>query len=79
MFSRHLIGPAAELGHRNLLAEVNHERQLALAAGHETSPATQWKGRALRVALNRFVHAVRSLGAARAMSVFGTGYPSRPQ
>src|SRR3954467_4192172 len=39
MFARHLSGPAAELGHLNLLAEVKCERQLALAAAQETSPA----------------------------------------
>jgi hypothetical protein len=79
MFARHLSGPAAELGHLNLLAEVNYERQLTLAAGQETSPATQWKGSALTIALNRFVKAVRSLRPARAMSVFRTGYPGRSQ
>ena len=47
MFARHQIGPAAELGHLNLLAEVSHERRLALAAARETSPGTR-SGRSFR-------------------------------
>jgi hypothetical protein len=79
MFARHLIGPAAELGHLNLMAEVNHERQLALAAGQETAPGARSGASAPTASLNRIVHAVRSLRTVRAMSVFGTGCPSRPQ
>jgi len=79
MFARHLIGPAAELGHLNLLVEVNHERQLTLAAGQETSPGTRSGASAPTTALNRIVHSVRSLRPVRAISVFGTGYLSRSQ
>ena len=79
MFARHLIGPAAELGHLNLLAQVNHEQQLALAAGQETSPGIRSGASAPTTALNRIVHAVRSLRTVRAMSVFESGCPSRPQ
>jgi hypothetical protein len=79
MFARHLIGPAAELGHLNLLAEVNHEQQLALAAGQKTSPGARSGASAPTTVRNRIVHAARSLRPVRAMSVFGTGYLSRPQ
>jgi hypothetical protein len=79
MFARHQIGPAAELGHLNLLAEVSHERRLALAAARETSPGTR-SGRSFpTMALNRIVHAARSLRTLRATGVLRTGYPSRPQ
>ena len=79
MFTRHHIGPAAELGHLNLLAEVKYERRIALATAQETSPRARSGASVSTTALNRFVHAVRSLRPARAMTVFGTGYPSHPQ
>jgi hypothetical protein len=79
MFARHLIGPAAELGHLNLLAEVIRERQFAQAATQETSPDARSGGSFSAMALNRIVHAARSLRSLRASGVFGTGCPSRPQ
>jgi hypothetical protein len=66
MFARQLIGPAAELSHLNLLAEVSRERRLALAAAQKTSPGTR-SGRSFStMALHRIVHAARSLRTLRA-------------
>jgi hypothetical protein len=78
MFARQHIGPAAELGHLNLLAEVIHERQLVQAATQETSPDARSGGSFSTMALNRIVHAARALLALHTTDVVGTGYPSRP-
>ena len=79
MFARHLIGPAAELGHQNILAEANQERQLALAACQETSSSARSGASAPTTALNRIVHAARSLLTLRVTDVVRTGLPSRSQ
>jgi len=79
MFTRHLIGPAAQLHHQYLLAEVNRERQLVLAAARETAPCPPSGASAPTMALNRIVHAARFVLTLRATGVFGTGFPSRPR
>ena len=76
MFPSHLIGPVARIAYEDPLSAVNHERRLALAAAQETSPGTRSGATAPIRALNRVVHAVRSL---RTTGVFGPGLPSRPQ
>jgi hypothetical protein len=79
MFARHLIGPAAELRQQNLRVEANHERQLSLLTAQETSLGARSGGSVRMMALNRIVHAARSLLTLRATGVVGTGYPSPPQ
>jgi len=77
MFARHLIGPAAELRQQNLRAEANHERQLSLLTAQETSPGARSGGSVQMMALNRIVHAARSLLVLRTAGVCGAGYSSR--
>jgi len=79
MFARQLIGPAAQLHHQDLLAEVNHERQLVLAAAQETAPCPPSEASAPTMALNRIVHAARFVLTLRATGVFGAGSASRPR
>jgi hypothetical protein len=76
MFTRHLIGPAVQLRHQNLMAEVNHERRLALASD-APSPGAQSGRCAPMMTLNRIVHAAHALLTPLATSVLGTGSSSR--
>ena len=77
MFARHLIGPAAQLPHQNLWAEVTHERRLALAASDAPSPGAPSGRRTLMMPLNRIVHAAHVLLTALGTGVLGTGSSSR--
>ena len=68
MFAGHLIGPAVQLHHQDLWAEVNQERQIALAASAAPSPGAPSERRTLMVPLHRIVHAVHIL-----LTALGTG------
>ena len=76
MFARHLIGPAVQLPHQNLMAEVNYERRLALASD-APSPGAPSGRRTLMMPLNRIVHAAHVLLTALGTGVLGTGSSSR--
>jgi hypothetical protein len=78
MFARHLIGPAGQLPHQDLWAEVTHERRLALAASDVPSPSAPSGRPAPMMTLNRIVHAALVLLAPRVAGVLGTGISSRP-
>lgn len=77
MFARHLIGPAVQLSHQDLWAEVTHERRLALAASDAPSPSEPSGRRTPMMTLNRIVHAAHVLLTPLGTGVLGTGSSSR--
>ena len=78
MFARHLIGPAVQLSHQDLWAEVTHERRLVLAASDAPSVGAPSGRRTPMVTLNRIVHAAHALLTPLATGVLGTRGSSRP-
>jgi hypothetical protein len=77
MFARHLIGPAVQLPHQDLWAEVTQERRLALAASDAPSPGAPSGRRTLMILLNRIVHAALILLTPLGTGVLRTGTSSR--
>ena len=77
MFARHLIGPAAQLPHQDLWAEVTHERRLAQAASDAPSPEAPSGRCTLMMRFNRIVHAAHILLTALGTGVLRTGSSSR--